>query len=400
MSTARKAKTVAYVSGGFLALTAVVGGAAVALTHTSAPQAATPPARVEAGTTSPSSAPIAAKPAATAAARKATPPTPAATVASLYVAPLRKLTPPDAVVTVHHAVSRRQVALLRQQTGIHLVSVADRGSVRLHGVTLRVLGVSLTSIRGFLPSLTASSTPLWQSVARGELTISYAKSRHLRRHLGSTFVATGQNAKVAPLRVGAFATIGLTDTQALLSQPAAHRLGLAPRREVMIAAPKLSLDALTADVKKSLGAAAHIDVTRAAPVDQSVLSSYAQTTIPASYLDLYRRAAVTCPGLPWTVLAGIGTVETGNGRDVHKSTAGAEGPMQFIPSTWAMYGYDADGDGKADINDPTDAVFSAARYLCAAGAGRGGQSLDNAIFSYNHAWWYVREVIVIANQYA
>jgi membrane-bound lytic murein transglycosylase B len=74
--------------------------------------------------------------------------------------------------------------------------------------------------------------------------------------------------------------------------------------------------------------------------------------------------------------------------------------MQFLPSTWAMYGVDADGDGKADIQDPTDAVFSAARYLCAAGAGRGGQAVDNAIFSYNHAWWYVREVLVLANRYA
>jgi membrane-bound lytic murein transglycosylase B len=74
--------------------------------------------------------------------------------------------------------------------------------------------------------------------------------------------------------------------------------------------------------------------------------------------------------------------------------------MQFIPSTWAMYGYDADGNGKADILNPTDAVFSAARYLCAAGAGRGGQSLDNAIFAYNHAWWYVKEVVQFANEYA
>jgi membrane-bound lytic murein transglycosylase B len=47
-----------------------------------------------------------------------------------------------------------------------------------------------------------------------------------------------------------------------------------------------------------------------------------------------------------------------------------------------------------------DAIYSAARYLCAAGAGRGGQSLDGAILAHNHAWWYVREVITIANQYA
>jgi hypothetical protein len=401
MSTARKAKTVAYVSGAFVALTAVVGGGAVALTHSNSPQpVSSPPAATAAApATVPSAAPVASAPAATAAKNQPTSQTATATNASLTVPRLRKLTPPDAIVTLHHAASARQVARLRKQTGVHQVAVADRGSIRIHGVKLRVLGVPL-SVRGFLPSLTASSTPLWKSVARGELTVSYAKSRRLRHHLGATFVAAGRPGKVAPLRVGAFATIGLTNTQALLSHPAARGLGLAPSREVIIAAPKISLDSLTADVRKSFGSTAHIDVTRVAPVDQSVLSSYAQSTIPASYLDLYRRAAVTCPGLPWTVLAGIGTVETGNGRDVHKSSAGAEGPMQFMPSTWAMYGYDADGDGKADIQDPTDAVFSAARYLCAAGAGRGGQAIDNAIFSYNHAWWYVREVIVIANQYA
>jgi soluble lytic murein transglycosylase-like protein len=186
----------------------------------------------------------------------------------------------------------------------------------------------------------------------------------------------------------------------MVSMPEAKTLGLAPARVALVRAPKVSLDTLKADVHQALGASAKVSVTRPLQVDQSLSSAYAQANVPAYYLALYRRAAVTCPGLPWTVLAGIGTVETGNGRDVHKSSAGAEGPMQFLPSTWAMYGYDADGDGKANINDPVDAVFSAARYLCAAGASRGGQSLNDAIFSYNHAWWYVREVVNLANEYA
>jgi hypothetical protein len=267
-------------------------------------------------------------------------------------------------------------------------------------VPLNTVGVPLASIRGYTPSLTASSQALWQSVARGELTIGYANARHLRRHLGQTYVATGPQRTSRPLRIGAFATIGLDGAQALLSHPAAVGMGLELRRELLVVAPQATLDTLTGDARKVFGPKARLNVTRAATVDQSEISQYAAGRIPPTYLDLYRRAAVTCPGLPWTVLAGIGTVETGNGTNVHKSTAGAIGPMQFLPSTWAMYGYDADGDGKANIHDPTDAVFSAARYLCAAGAGLGGQSLDNAIFAYNHAWWYVREVINIANSYA
>jgi hypothetical protein len=309
------------------------------------------------------------------------------------------LTPPDAIVTLRHAATPKRVTWLRKRAGVHRVAVADRGTVQIHGTRLHALGVPL-SIRDFTPSLTGSSKPLWESIARGELTVAYANGRHLRHHLGQTYLAHGRHAAVAPLRIGAFATVGLDGAQALLSHPAASSLGLRPARAVLIAAPKISLDRLTADIHKAFGRKVKIDVTRATPVDQSQISTYATSAIPATYLDLYRRAAVTCPGLPWTVLAGIGTVETGNGTNVHRSSAGAEGPMQFIPSTWAMYGYDADGDGKANIQDPTDAVFSAARYLCAAGAGRGGQSLDNAIFSYNHAWWYVREVVTIANEYA
>jgi hypothetical protein len=394
MRTAWRTKTVAYVSAGILALTAVVAGAAVALTHAGgAPGDATTLPGI--ATTSTPTPLVTASPRVT-----GSPGASPAVNASLKVPPLHNLTPPDAVITLRHAASGHGTAWLRKQAGVHHVAVADRGTIRIHGVKLRAWGVPLGVIRGFTPSLTASSNPLWESIARGELTVSYANGRNLRKHLGQTYVATGPGAKASAMRVGAFATIGLGGAQALLSQPAGQSLGLQPARVVLIAAPKLSLDTLTADIRHAYGTNAHIDVTRAAPVDQSIASQYALDRIPATYLDLYRRAAVTCPGLPWTVLAGIGTVETGNGANVHRSTAGALGPMQFIRSTWAMYGYDADGNGKADIRNPTDAVFSAARYLCAAGAGRGGQSLDNAIFAYNHAWWYVREVINIANSYA
>ncbi|HEX3823160.1 MAG TPA: lytic transglycosylase domain-containing protein [Mycobacteriales bacterium] len=388
MPTARTAKTVAYVAATLVAVGGVGVGVAVELSHSASGRAAAASSVAALGG-APTGQPA-----------SSLTPSPVITPAVLRVPPLHKLTPPDVIVTMTRPASLRAVQRLRKRPGVRRVVLADRGSVALHGVRLHVLGVPLSTIRGFTPKLTATSTPLWTSVARGELTVGYAHSRRLRHRLGATYAADGYGGKVAPLRIGAFATIGLNGTQALLSEPAGRVLGLAPDRVALVAAPKVPIDALTGELHKAFGAKAHLDVTRATPVNQSISSSYATETIPAGYLSLYRRAAVTCPGLPWTVLAGIGTVETGNGRDVHKSTAGAEGPMQFLPSTWSMYGYDADGDGKANINDPTDAVFSAARYLCAAGAGRGGMSLDDAVFSYNHAWWYVREVITIANRYA
>lgn len=122
-------------------------------------------------------------------------------------------------------------------------------------------------------------------------------------------------------------------------------------------------------------------------------------TIPAGMLALYRQAARTCPGLPWPVLAGIGRVESDHGRVVAVSSAGAEGPMQFLPSSWARHGVDADGDGDADVWDPVDAVHGAARYLCAAG-GATPARLREAIFAYNHADWYVDLVLAHADRYA
>ncbi len=83
------------------------------------------------------------------------------------------------------------------------------------------------------------------------------------------------------------------------------------------------------------------------------------------------------------------------------SSAGALGPMQFLPSTWAAWGIDGFGQtGTPDVMNPYDAVASAARLLCADGAAAGGQSLSNAIFDYNHATWYVNEVLGLAAEYA
>jgi peptidoglycan hydrolase CwlO-like protein len=121
---------------------------------------------------------------------------------------------------------------------------------------------------------------------------------------------------------------------------------------------------------------------------------------PEVFMALYRQAAPTCPGLSWTVLAAIGQVESGHGRNPSTSYAGAMGPMQFLPSTFRAYAVDGDHDGVADIMSAPDSIFTAAHYLCANGAGRGPDALYNAIWHYNHADWYVQMVLSLARQYA
>ena len=75
--------------------------------------------------------------------------------------------------------------------------------------------------------------------------------------------------------------------------------------------------------------------------------------------------------------------------------------MQFLPSTWKVWGTDGFGQtGPPDIMNPYDAVPAAARLLCADGAAAGGRALASAIFDYNHASWYVSEVLALAAQYA
>jgi murein DD-endopeptidase MepM/ murein hydrolase activator NlpD len=111
--------------------------------------------------------------------------------------------------------------------------------------------------------------------------------------------------------------------------------------------------------------------------------------------DLWQRAGAAY-GVPWEVLAAINKIESNFGRNMGPSSAGAVGWMQFIPSTWARWGLDADGDGFANPWDPEDAVFAAARYLAAAGA---HDDLARAVFAYNHAQWYVDEVLDLAAQF-
>jgi len=140
---------------------------------------------------------------------------------------------------------------------------------------------------------------------------------------------------------------------------------------------------------------------RALPTYQP--SAIARTDIPPLYLHLYE-AAATRYRLDWTVLAAIGTVECDNGQDPDPSCtvegalnyAGAGGPAQFLVSTWRLYGVTPTGEGTPDMWNPADAIFSMANYLRASGA---PLAWRRAIYAYNHAWWYVDEVLALAQRY-
>jgi murein DD-endopeptidase MepM/ murein hydrolase activator NlpD len=131
--------------------------------------------------------------------------------------------------------------------------------------------------------------------------------------------------------------------------------------------------------------------------------------LPPAYLSPRNSAGLSFPalqgvwqqagatyGIPWQVLAAINKVESNFGQNMGPSSAGAVGWMQFMPSTWQRWGMDGNGDGIADPWDPHDAIFAAARYLAAAG---GRTDISRAVFAYNHAQWYVDEILGLARTY-
>jgi hypothetical protein len=123
--------------------------------------------------------------------------------------------------------------------------------------------------------------------------------------------------------------------------------------------------------------------------------------IPAEYVPWLERAATKYRLGPrgFAIVAAIHEVESDFSRSplpgVRSGTnsAGAAGPGQFLAGTWAIYGVDANGDGWRDIYSVPDSVFATANYLRASGAPRHWRA---AIFAYNHAEWYVEEVLEVA----
>ncbi len=110
---------------------------------------------------------------------------------------------------------------------------------------------------------------------------------------------------------------------------------------------------------------------------------------PADVLLGHYRDAARQVGVPWEYLAAVHLVETRMGRIRGVSTAGAQGPMQFLPTTWDIYGQGG------DINDPRDAIFAAARLLRANGA---PGDMSEALWHYNPSDSYVGAVTRYAQQ--
>ncbi|HEX4019365.1 MAG TPA: lytic transglycosylase domain-containing protein [Frankiaceae bacterium] len=194
--------------------------------------------------------------------------------------------------------------------------------------------------------------------------------------------------------LGAAAQAVSAADKARITLTAAQKNDQDVRDKVALAEQQAELTRLNAQLAASLAA-----VSSSSNASSAGYAPITATNLPAALRALYMKgAAAECPGLPWNVVAGIGQVETDHGQNKNVSSAGAMGPMQFMPATWAVYGVDGDGDGVANILDQADAIYSAAHYLCADGGGNSA-TLYQAIFAYNHSDYYVNTVLGVAAQY-
>jgi hypothetical protein len=172
--------------------------------------------------------------------------------------------------------------------------------------------------------------------------------------------------------------------------------------QALVEAAQATLDGLSARARtlsEAEAAARALAEARArmAAAQAAAIGQVRAQVPPAAYFTLYHAAAQTCRGMDWTLLAAVGQVESGHGRNAAVSTAGAVGPMQFMPATFAAYAVDGDHDGHLDPWAPADAVFTAARYLCSGGAGS-PSGVQAALLRYNHAQWYVDLVLAVQAQ--
>jgi Transglycosylase SLT domain len=341
-----------------------------------------------------------------------TPPLPGATApakapgspadpASAAGATVPRLVVPDIIAAVPGGVTPADLAKLKKLSQVRNVLAIDGARVTVNGKPLTVLGASASALRPWLPPATATDATVWRDFAAGDLIPTAETARALRLASGTAYpIAAAVRTRIT---AGATALFGVAGVDAIVNQATARKLGLVHDVAVLINAPAADMIQLTAQVKTVLGAGSQ--VVRLAPVVASTslpVDPHPPTGRPSSYLALFQESAAQyCPGLSWTVLAAIGQIESGDGANTGPSTAGALGPMQFLPSTWKIWGIDGFGEtGPPDIMDPYDAVPSAARLLCGSGAAQGGQALRQAIFAYNHATWYVDEVLALAAEYA
>ena len=315
----------------------------------------------------------------------------------------KQLYVPDLIAAVPSGITSSQLAAISKLDGVQAALPVDGGKVKVNGQSANVLGVSPQAFRSWTPLASASSSTIWSNLGKGQLVSTGPAARRLHLAAGQSYPVSA--AVLTRLPFGGATALSVTGADAIVNLTRSAQLGLARNFAVLISAPpSASLPTLMSQVRSVIGKSGQVVNLVSyglATASQRPVATNIPAGAPANYLNLFKASAAKyCPGMSWTVLAAIGQIESGDGANNGPSSAGALGPMQFMPATWAEWGINGFGPpGPPDIMNPLDAIPSAARMLCAAGAGNPA-TLRGAIFAYNHATWYVDEVLALAGEYA
>ena len=309
---------------------------------------------------------------------------------------------PDLIAAAPGGITAAQLAKIRKLGGVAAVLPVSGGKVTVNGHSADVLGVSPQAFRPWTTLATAASAAVWSGLSKGELISTHAEASKLHLAAGQALTVSAAVREQVPF--GGPTALSVPGADAIVDLTRSAQLGLAKNFAVLINAPTANLKTLITGVQSVLGKPGQVVNLVAYSLvteGQQPVEVNAPAGVPANWVDLFKESAAKyCPGLPWTVLAAIGEIESGDGANDGPSSAGAEGPMQFLPSTWAIWGTDGFGPAcPSNIMNPLDAVPAAARLLCASGGGSSA-TLSGAIFAYNHATWYVAEVLALASEYA
>lgn len=166
-----------------------------------------------------------------------------------------------ALVTNDHPLSPRTMHALRHVSGVSATQPVQAGHAKVDGHRAMVLGVDPTRFRPWTPRLTAHSQPLWQSIARGELTASFDMGHQAGLPLGAT-VPVRHAVDKAPVRIGAFASVGMSGIDAVMSAARANQIGLQHRTGVVVSAPHADAVTLRHAIRAVAGAHAHVWLLR------------------------------------------------------------------------------------------------------------------------------------------
>jgi hypothetical protein len=316
-------------------------------------------------------------------------------------AALKRVVDPDFLVVADRPMTAAKLSAISHVKRVRDVITVDAGAVQLQGGRVNMFAVDPSAFRAWTPPGTAKNDGLWNALAQDRFVVTDQVQQQFGLRESMQYPVLGRTQMLVTM--GGSGALGLPGINVLVGRDTGRKLGLIHDLAFLVNAPGADSVKLGSQLRKLVGAHSQvIDLHQSAtqPQGQPAKQPRPAAGRPGTYLALYQQSAHLCPGLSWTVLAAIGQIESDHGRNTGPSSAGALGPMQFMPATWRIYGVDGDGDGKADIMDPFDAVPAAAKYLCASGGGRGGSGLSRAIWAYNHSQTYVNNVLSLAQAYA